>query len=73
MLINDLTFRLIKKITLIEPNALNYMKLNNCAYRGGHLRGYPVSIIAKSIEIIMKKRRQNKIQKSERKTFFFIL
>jgi hypothetical protein len=52
--------RSIKKITLIEPNALEYMKLNNCAYRGGHLRGYPVSIVADSIEVIMKKRRENK-------------
>ncbi|CAF4585149.1 unnamed protein product, partial [Rotaria magnacalcarata] len=30
-------FRLIKQITLIEPNALSYMQMNNCAYRGGHL------------------------------------
>jgi len=54
-------FRSIKQIILIEPNALEYMKLNNCAYRGGHLRGHPISIIAESIEFIMKKRRQNKI------------
>jgi hypothetical protein len=54
-------FRSIKQITLIEPNALEYMKLNNCAYRGGHLHGHPVSIIAESIEKVMKKRRQNKI------------
>jgi hypothetical protein len=53
-------FRSIKRITLIEPNALDYMKLNNCAYRGGHLRGSPVSIIAKSIEMIMKNRRESK-------------
>ncbi|CAF3193612.1 unnamed protein product [Rotaria sp. Silwood2] len=53
-------FRSIKQITLIEPNALDYMKLNNCAYRGGHLRGYPISIIAESIEVIIKKRRQQK-------------
>jgi hypothetical protein len=53
-------FRSVKQITLIEPNALNYMKLNNCAYRGGHLRGHPVSIISKTIEIVMKTRRQNK-------------
>ncbi|CAF5006737.1 unnamed protein product [Rotaria sp. Silwood1] len=54
-------FRLIKQITIIEPNALDYMKLNNCAYRGGHLRGYPISIIAESIEILMKKRRQKEL------------
>lgn len=51
-------FRSIKQITLIEPNALDYMKLNNCAYRGGHLRGHPVSIVSESIESIMKTRRQ---------------
>jgi hypothetical protein len=54
-------FRSIKQITLIDPNALKYMELNNCAYRGGHLHGHPISIIAESIEVIMKKRRQNKI------------
>lgn len=53
--------RSIQQVTLIEPNALNYMKLNNCAYRGGHLRGHPVKIIAESIEMIMKQRRQDRI------------
>ena len=53
-------FRSINKITLIEPNALDYMKLNNCAYRGGHLRGHPVSIIAESIETIIENRREHK-------------
>lgn len=52
-------FRSIKQITLIEPNALKYMQLNNCAYRSGHLRGHPVTVIPESIETIMKKRRQN--------------
>ena len=46
-------FRSIKQIAIIEPNALNYMKLNNCAYRGGHLRGHPISVIAQSIEVII--------------------
>ena len=54
--------RSVKQITLVEPNALDYMKLNNCAYRGGHLRGHPVFIIAESIEVIMKKRREKKIR-----------
>jgi hypothetical protein len=54
-------FRSIKQITLIEPNALEYMKMNNCAYRGGHLRGYPVTIIPESIEQLMQKRRRKKI------------
>jgi hypothetical protein len=54
-------FRSIQQITLIEPNALYYMKLNNCAYRGGHVRGHPVMIIAESIEVIMKQRRQERI------------
>ena len=53
--------RLIKQITLIEPNALEYMKLNNCAYRSGHLRGYPVSIMPESIEVIIKRRREKKL------------
>lgn len=53
-------FRLINRITLIEPNALYYMKLNNCAYRGGHLRGYPVLIQAESIEVLIQKRREQK-------------
>jgi len=59
-------FRSIKRITLIEPNALNYMKLNNCAYRGGHLRGFPVSIVSESIETVIKQRRQSKTSSLER-------
>lgn len=42
--------RSIKRISLVEPNALEYLKLNNCAYRGGHLRGFPVEIFPQPIE-----------------------
>ena len=52
-------FRPFERITLVEPNAIAYMQLSNCAYRGGHLRGRPVTIIAESIEALMKKRREN--------------
>ena len=52
--------RSIEQITLIEPNALEYMKLSNCAYRSGQLRGYPVTIIARSIEAVMKVRRESR-------------
>ena len=52
-------FRPFERITLVEPNALAYMELNNCAYRGGSLRGRPVTIIAESIEALLKKRREN--------------
>lgn len=50
-------FRSIEQVTLIEPNAVEYMKMNNCAYRGGRLRGYPLTIVPESIEVLMKKRR----------------
>ncbi|CAF2030198.1 unnamed protein product [Rotaria magnacalcarata] len=66
-------FRLIKQITLIEPNALSYMQMNNCAYRGGHLHGYPVSIISESIEIVMEKRRYNEFFSSPSKHYSAVI
>ena len=52
-------FRSIQQVTLIEPNAVEYMKMNNCAYRGGRLRGYPLTIVPESIEVLMRKRRRH--------------
>lgn len=66
-------FRSIKKITLLEPNALEYMKLNNCAYRGGHLRGHPVSILSESIETLIKTRRENLLYSNSSESSYSIL
>jgi len=57
-------WRHIKRITLLEPNAKRYMKMNNCKYKGGHLNGQPITIISESIETLMNQRRKlNKTQK----------
>lgn len=66
-------FRSVKQITLVEPNALEYMKLNNCAYRGGHLRGQPVTILSESIEVIMKKRRLDQISSNSSKYYSILI
>ncbi|CAF0964520.1 unnamed protein product [Didymodactylos carnosus] len=51
-------FRHINSITILEPNAISYMKLNNCKYKGGHLKGHSIEIISDSIESFMEKQRK---------------